>query len=106
MAQALAGLQRGEDSGAGIDFRGRSLAPASLWSLCAALREQEKPVDLQYIPTGEHNFMMPLHQLAHQEAVVDWFDLWLNTHEDASPGKAEQYERWRRLRETRKAAEH
>jgi hypothetical protein len=50
--------------------------------------------------------MMPLHQLAHQEAVVDWFDLWLNTHEDASPGKAEQYERWRRLRETRKAAEH
>jgi hypothetical protein len=63
MAQALAGLQHGEYSGAGIDFRGRSLAPASL-------------------------------------------DFWLNTHEDASPGKAEQYERWRRLRETRKAAEH
>jgi dipeptidyl aminopeptidase/acylaminoacyl peptidase len=76
-----------------------------LWSLYAALRDQEKPVDLQYIRTGEHNFVMPLHKLAHQEAMVDWFDFWLNEHEDASPEKAEQYERWRRLREMRKAAE-
>jgi dipeptidyl aminopeptidase/acylaminoacyl peptidase len=77
-----------------------------LWSLYAALRDQEKPVDLQYIRTGEHNFMMPLHKLAHQEAMVDWFDFWLNNHEDTSPGKAGQYQRWRRLREMFEAANH
>jgi hypothetical protein len=50
--------------------------------------------------------MMPLHKLAHQEAMVDWFDFWLNNHEDTSPGKAGQYQRWRRLREMFEAANH
>jgi hypothetical protein len=33
--------------------------------------------------------------------LVDWFDFWLNGHEDAASSKAEQYERWRKLREAR-----
>src|ERR1700679_4010249 len=69
-----------------------------LWSLCASLRDQGKPVDLQYIRSGDHNIMQPLHKLAHQEEMVDWFDFWLNSHEDEDPTKTNQYARWHELR--------
>ena len=29
---------------------------------------------------------------------VDWFDFWLNDHEDPAAEKSEQYARWRQLR--------
>ncbi len=29
---------------------------------------------------------------------VDWYDYWLNGHEDPDPAKAEQYRRWSRLK--------
>jgi dipeptidyl aminopeptidase/acylaminoacyl peptidase len=69
-----------------------------LWSLYASLRDQGKPVDLHYIRSGAHNIMKPLQILSHQEMMVDWFDFWLNGHEDAVISKAEQYSRWRLLR--------
>jgi len=72
-----------------------------LWSLYASLRDQGKPVDLQYIRSGEHNIWKPLQKLAHQEALVDWFDFWLNGHEDPDPAKTDQYARWHKLRESR-----
>jgi hypothetical protein len=56
-------------------------------------------VELQYIRSGQHNLTKPLQILAHQEMLVDWFDFWLNGHEDPNPAKAEQYARWRKLRE-------
>jgi hypothetical protein len=34
---------------------------------------------------------------------VDWFDFWLNGREDPDLKKAEQYERWRKLRELHEA---
>ncbi len=70
----------------------------SLWNLYAPLRDQGKPVDLQYMRTGQHNLSKPLQILAHQEFLVDWFDFWLNAHEDTAAGKAKQYERRRGLR--------
>jgi dipeptidyl aminopeptidase/acylaminoacyl peptidase len=72
----------------------------SLWNLYAPLLDQHKPVELQYFRNGQHNFTKPLEVLAHQEMLVDWFDFWLYGHEDADPMKADQYARWRRLRET------
>jgi len=72
----------------------------SLWDLYAVLRYQEKPVELQYIRIGRHNIKKPLHKLAHQEMLVDWFDFWLNDNEEASPEKTEQYRRWRELKES------
>jgi hypothetical protein len=72
-----------------------------MWSLYAPLRDQGKPVELQYIRSGLHNLTKPLQIFAHQEMLVDWFDFWLNGHEDAASSKAEQYERWRKLREAR-----
>jgi dipeptidyl aminopeptidase/acylaminoacyl peptidase len=69
-----------------------------VWDMYAALRDQGKPVELQYIRSGEHNIRKPLHVLAHQELIVDWFDFWLNDHEDSTPEKAAQYSRWRMMR--------
>jgi hypothetical protein len=39
----------------------------------------------------------PGQRLASQGGTVDWFDFWLNGHEDSDPVKAEQYKRWREL---------
>ncbi len=72
-----------------------------IWDIYAALVDQGKPVELQYIRNGEHNIMKPLHILAHQEMIVDWFDFWLNHHESDDPAKADQYARWKRLRDAR-----
>jgi hypothetical protein len=70
------------------------------------LRDQGKPVDLQYIRTGEHNLAKPLQRFAHQEMLVDWFDYWLNGHEDPDSRKSAQYARWRALKEMRTVPEN
>ncbi len=75
----------------------------ALWSLYAPLRDQGKPVELQYIRSGHHNFVKPLQVLAHQEMLVDWFDFWLNDHEEPDPTKAEQYARWREMKKSSNA---
>jgi dienelactone hydrolase len=73
----------------------------SLWGLYAPLRDQGKPVELQYFRSGAHNLAKPLQILAHQEMLVDWFDFWLNGHEDSASAKTEQYVRWRGMRDKR-----
>jgi dipeptidyl aminopeptidase/acylaminoacyl peptidase len=70
----------------------------ALWPLYAPLRDQGKPVELQYMRSGTHNFIKPLQVLAHQEMLVDWFDFWLNDHEDEVSAKAAQYARWREMK--------
>lgn len=72
------------------------------WDLYAAMRLQAKPVELLYFRNGEHILFKPRQLLASQEMNVDWFDFWLNGHEDPDPSKAEQYVRWRALRTLRK----
>lgn len=69
-----------------------------VWGMYSMLRAQGKPVELQYIRSGQHNLTKPLQRLAHQEMLVDWFDFWLNDHEDDAAAKAAQYARWRALR--------
>jgi dipeptidyl aminopeptidase/acylaminoacyl peptidase len=70
------------------------------WDMYAAMRDQRKPVELQYIRGGQHIMTKPLEKLAHQELLVDWFDFWLNNHEDGGSVKLEQYARWRNLRKS------
>jgi dipeptidyl aminopeptidase/acylaminoacyl peptidase len=69
----------------------------AIWSLYAPLRDQGKPVELQYFRRGQHNLTRPLEVLTHQEMLVDWFDFWLAGHEDGSDGKRGQYQRWREM---------
>lgn len=74
------------------------------WDIYAALRLQRKPVELLYFRNGEHVLTKPLERLASQEITVDWYDFWLNRHEDPDPAKAEQYARWRELRKLQGAS--
>jgi dipeptidyl aminopeptidase/acylaminoacyl peptidase len=76
-------------------------SPAALvygWDMYAALRAQDKPVEMLYIRNGDHVLVKPLERLAEQGMNIDWYDFWLNGHEDSDPAKAKQYERWREYR--------
>ncbi|MBX9689659.1 MAG: hypothetical protein K2X27_23310 [Candidatus Obscuribacterales bacterium] len=68
------------------------------WDIYAALRRQKKPVELLYMRNGEHVLSKPVQRFVSQETNADWYDFWLNGHEDPDPKKARQYERWRSLR--------
>ena len=68
-----------------------STSPISFWDIYSALRLQGKPVELLYMRSGEHVLTQPAERYASQEMNVDWYDFWLNAHEDANPSKAEQY---------------
>jgi hypothetical protein len=63
------------------------------------LRLQGKPVDLIQLPLAPHEVTKPLDRLASEQGDVDWFDFWLNGHEDPAPEKSSQYVRWRQLRD-------
>lgn len=69
------------------------------WDDYAALRAQDKPVDLLYIRNGDHVLVKPLERLAEQGRNVDWYDYWLNGHKDADPAKAARYKLWDRMKE-------
>ena len=73
------------------------------WDIYAALRLQSKPVELLYMRNGSHVLNRPLQLVASQEINVDWYDFWLNGHEDPDPGKSDQYARWRELRQLQKS---
>lgn len=71
----------------------------SEWEMYASLWRQGKPVDLIYFPKGQHILQRPLERMASQQGNVDWFRFWLKGEEDDEPAKAEQYERWRALKQ-------
>jgi len=68
------------------------------WETFTALRLLKKPVDLIYIPHGDHPLVKPWERMTSQQGNVDWFAFWLKGEEDADPAKTEQYVRWRELR--------
>jgi hypothetical protein len=70
------------------------------WETFAGLRRLGKPVEMLWWwrQNTPHILVQPEQRYASQETVVDWFDFWLNRHEDADPGKQSQYLRWRELR--------
>ena len=63
-----------------------------------ALREKRAPVELYVFPGEHHVKWRPCHKLAVFERTADWFDFWLNGHEDPDAGKTEQYRRWEGMR--------
>lgn len=74
------------------------------WEIFNSLRLLNKPVEFYVVPDiehGSHNPQNPRQLMASGEGVVDWFDFWLNGHEDSSSSKVAQYERWRHLRSLR-----
>jgi hypothetical protein len=73
------------------------------WEWFAGLKHLQKPVELVMLRDGEHVLEKPSERLVSQEGNVDWFDFWLNGHEDPDSAKAPQYVRWRALRKSREA---
>jgi hypothetical protein len=68
------------------------------WEIYSSLRQQNNPVDLIYMPSGQHILQKPLERYASQQGNVDWFRFWLQGHEDAKSSKRDQYLRWRNLK--------
>jgi hypothetical protein len=71
------------------------------WEWLQGLRDLRKPVEMLVLDGRSqdgHDLQEPWNQAIVSGANVDWFDFWLNGHEDNSPGKRAQYARWRLLR--------
>jgi len=62
----------------------------------------KKPVELVYIPDGDHVLVKPWERMTSQQGAVDWLSFWLKGEEDPDPAKAEQYKRWHELRKLQK----
>jgi hypothetical protein len=69
------------------------------WEWFSGLVLQNKPVDFILIPDGVHLLQKPWDRRIAIEGIVDWFRFWLKGEEDPEPAKANQYARWRELRE-------
>ena len=76
------------------------------WDIYGGLRTLDKPVEMQWLRREDapHVLVQPRHRYLSQEGAVDWFDFWLNGHEDPAPAKSDQYARWRELRKLAKQA--
>ncbi len=78
-----------------------ALRPESVlgeWEIYSSLTMQRKPVELVYLPEGQHILQKPLERLASQQGNVDWFRFWLKNEEDPTSYHAWKYTRWRRMR--------
>ena len=73
------------------------------WEWFSMMKRLGKPVDMVVFLDGVHLLEKPWNRLISQGGNVDWFDFWLNGHEDPDPAKAEQYKRWRELHALTKA---
>jgi len=72
-----------------------------MWEPYAVMRYLHKPVDLVLLNNNEHILSNPSARLVSQGGTVDWMRFWLKDEEDPDPAKAEQYKRWRELRQLR-----
>ena len=71
------------------------------WEMFSRLRYLRRPVELYMVPDvehGSHAMQNPGQLLASQQRAVDWFDFWLNGHENQTPMDPNQYAAWRKLR--------
>jgi hypothetical protein len=79
---------------------------SSLWDWYAGLNHLHKPVEYWNLPDGTHDVFKASERLRTNQLLVDWFEFWLKgTESDAgdSPMKAEQYARWREMRDQQDA---
>lgn len=74
------------------------------WETYSGLRQLGKPVDMIWLrkENAPHILIKPRERYIFQQLAVDWFDFWLNGHEDPDPAKRDQYARWRELRRVAK----
>lgn len=66
-----------------------------------ALQDAGQPVEAYVFPNEYHVKWQPKHKHAVYNRTIDWFNFWLRNIEDDNPEKASQYDRWRRLKDSR-----
>jgi tetratricopeptide (TPR) repeat protein len=74
----------------------------------AALQANHRPFDYLFLNGAGHTIEGAPQRKAAMDLNVDWMNFWLQGKEDPDPAKAEQYKRWRMIRdknEQRKAEE-
>ncbi len=64
------------------------------------LRRAGVPAELYIYPDNYHFMENTDHRLARYERSADWLNFWLQDHEDPAPKKANQYYRWRKMRDS------
>ena len=67
----------------------------------AALRDQQKPIEVFVFPDEYHVKWQPAHRLTVYTRNLDWFKYWLLNERDDDLAKQTQYARWDRLRSLR-----
>jgi Prolyl oligopeptidase family len=70
----------------------------ALWDWYSGLRRMGVPVEYWYFPDGAHTVYKVGERLHASQLLVDWFRFWLKDEEDLSPTKADQYRRWRTMK--------
>jgi hypothetical protein len=82
-------------------LRIEAIGPASIlteWEVYSSLQMQGQPVELFYLPDGEHILQRPKDRFASEQGSVDWFRFWLLGMRDADPAKISRYERWEAMK--------
>jgi hypothetical protein len=72
------------------------------WEWFEALSLLSKPVEMVMMQDGKHVLQKPWQRMISQQGNVDWFTFWLKGQEDPDPAKADQYARWRHMRDQQK----
>jgi dipeptidyl aminopeptidase/acylaminoacyl peptidase len=83
-------------------LRLQAISPFNLlleWETYASLKIQDKPVDMLYLPLGQHVLQNPAELMASEQGDVDWFRFWLQGYERPSAEDPDQYKRWEHLRD-------
>ena len=70
-----------------------------LWDWYSALRRRKVPVEYWYFPDGNHSVYKIGQRLRASQLLVDWYRFWLKGEEAPGEEKADQYLRWRRMRD-------
>ena len=70
------------------------------WEWFSMMKRFRKSVDMIVFLDGVHLLEKPWDRMVSQGGNAEWFDFWLNGHETPDPAKAEQYRRWRQLRDS------
>lgn len=64
-----------------------------------ALLDAGKPIEMYVYPNAYHIKWQPAHNYIVYKRNLDWFSFWLRGVEDKDAEKAEQYQRWHKLRD-------
>jgi hypothetical protein len=78
---------------------GQTGSVESLWDWYAGLRRMGKPVEYWVSPGAEHDPVKVAERLRANQLLVDWFAFWLADREIEAHKNADQYQRWRAMRE-------